>query len=150
MDFLTIMTVVVGCVLLVIVAVIGYNLYQRYVPKNYERAAEEQQENDEEEGEEEQDGEEEGNGDGQALEEQPEEDDAELSESESGGTLVTIADVRVRTAPSTTDSTVIKTAKQGETYEYTEAVEGGSWYQVVLVGEDYEYGYISADYIEIP
>lgn len=149
-DFLTIMTVAVGCILLVIVAVLGYNLYQRYVPKDYERAAEEQQEEEEQEGE---DGQEEENQDGeeggQTLEEQTQEDDAEVSEGESGGTLVTIADVRIRTSPSTgSDSTVIRTAKTGETFEYIEAVEGGAWYQVVLTGEEYDYGYISADYVE--
>lgn len=148
-DFLSIMTVAVGCILLVIVAVLGYNLYQRYVPKDYERAAEEQQE-EEQDGE---DGQEEENQDGeeggQTLEEQTQEDDAEVSEGESGGTLVTIADVRIRTSPSTgSDSTVIRTAKTGETFEYIEAVEGGAWYQVVLSGEEYDYGYISADYVE--
>lgn len=150
-DFLTIMTVIVGCVILVIFAVLGYNLYQRYVPKNYERAAEEQQEGEEEEGED-QDGEDGQDGDaegGQALEEKPEEDGAEGSESGSGGTLVTTADVRIRTSPSTgSDSTVIRTAKKGETFEYIEAVEGGAWYQVMLSGEEYDYGYISADYVE--
>lgn len=148
-DVLTIMTVVVGCILLVIVAVLGYNLYRRYVPKNYERAAEEQQQ---EEGEAEQDGEDSQDGDeegGQVLEDQPEEDGAEVSEGASGATLVTIADVRIRTAPSTTDSTIIRTAKEGETFEYIQAVEGGRWYQVVLSGEEYDYGYISADYIEL-
>lgn len=68
MDVLTIMTVAVGCILLVIVAVLGYNLYQRYVPKNYDKIAEEQQEKEAEEGEE---GEENEDGDtegGQALE----------------------------------------------------------------------------------
>ena len=149
-DFLSIMTVAVGCVILVIVAVLGYKLYQQYVPKNYERAAEEQQEEEEQEGE---DGQEEENQDGeeggQTLEEQTQEDDAEVSEGESGGTLVTIADVRIRTSPSTgSDSTVIRTAKTGETFEYIEAVEGGAWYQVVLTGEEYDYGYISADYVE--
>lgn len=152
-DFLSIMTVAVGCIILVIVAVLGYNLYQRYVPKNYEKAAEEQQQ--EEEGEE-QAGDEEGDGNGnendgngQSLEEQPEEAAGETSGEADGGTLVTIADVRIRTAPSTgSDSTIIRTAKTGETFEYTEAVEGGAWYQVVLSGEEYDYGYISADYVE--
>ena len=151
-DFLSIMTVAVGCILLVIVAVLGYNLYQRYVPKDYERAAEEQQEEEAQEGEDGQDGEEEsqdGEEGGQTLEEQTQEEGAEVSESESGGTLVTIADVRIRTSPSTgSDSTVIRTAKTGETFEYIEAVEGGAWYQVVLTGEEYDYGYISADYVE--
>lgn len=147
-DFLSIMTVAVGCIILVVVAVLGYNLFQRYVPKDYEKAAEEQQE--EEAGEEEQDGEEEGGGDGQAIEEQPEEVEAEVVKSESGGTLVTIADVRIRTSPSTgSDSTVIKTAKTGESYEYIDVVEGGAWYHIILVDEEYEYGYVSADYVEV-
>lgn len=150
-DFLSIMTVAVGCIILVVVAVLGYNLFQRYVPKNYDRAAEEQQES-EEDGEEGEDGEAEGSGDGQALEpqEQPEEAEAEVSESESGGTLVTIADVRIRTSPSTgSDSTVIKTAKTGESYEYIEVVEGGAWYHIILVDEEYDEGYVSADYVEV-
>lgn len=149
-DFLSIMTVAVGCIILVIVAVLGYNLYQRYVPKNYERAAEEQQEEEqkEEEGETQEDNQD-GEEGGQMLEEQAQEDGVEVSEGESGGTLVTIADVRVRTSPSTgSDSTVIRTAKTGETFEYVDVVEGGAWYQVVLSGEEYDYGYISADYVE--
>lgn len=146
-DVLTIMTVAVGCVLLVIVAVLGYNLYQRYVPKNYDRAAEEQQE---EEGEEEQDGEEEGDGDGQSLEEQ-QGDEEEPFEEAVGGTLVTTAEVNIRDNPSTQGTTVIKKAKKGDSYEYIEAVEGGAWYQILLPDEDgYEYGYVSADYVEIP
>ena len=150
-DVLTIMTVAVGCILLVIVAVLGYNLYQRCVPKNYDKIAEEQQEKEAEEGEE---GEENEDGDtegGQALEEQPDEDGEEMSESASGGTLVTIADVNIRDNPSTQGTTVIKKAKKGDSYEYIEAVEGGAWYQILLPDEDdYEYGYVSADYIEIP
>lgn len=151
-DFLSIMTVAVGCILLVIVAVLGFNLYQRYVPKDYERAAEEEQEEEEQQEAEEGQGEEgesqDGEEGGQTLEEQTQEESAEGSEGESGGTLVTIADVRIRTAPSTTDSTVIRTAKTGETFEYTEAVEGGAWYHVLLSGEEYDDGYISADYVE--
>ena len=147
-DVLTIMTVAVGCVLLVIVAVLGYNLYQRYVPKNYDRAAEEQQEED---GEEEQDGEEEGDGDGQSLEEQQGDDEEEPVEEAVGGTLVTTAEVNIRDNPSTQGTTVIKKAKKGDSYEYIEAVEGGAWYQILLPDEDgYEYGYVSADYVEIP
>lgn len=145
-DILTIMTVAVGCILLVVVAVLGFNLYQRYVPKNYERAAEELEE--EEEGEE-QDADAE-SGDGQILEEQQEEE-VEDTSTEVGGTLVTIADVNIRDNPSTQGTTVIKKAKQGDSYEYIEAVEGGAWYQILLPDEDgYEYGYVSADYIEIP
>lgn len=146
-DILTIMTVAVGCILLVVVAVLGFNLYQRYVPKNYEKAAEKQQEED---GEEEQDGEGEEDG-GQTLEEQQEEEGEETAGVEIGGTLVTTAEVNIRDNPSTQGTTVIKKAKTGDSYEYIEAVEGGAWYQILLPDEeDYEYGYVSADYVEIP
>ena len=142
-DFLSIMTVAVGCILLVIVAVLGFNLYQRYVPKNYDRAAEEQEEEGEDGGEESQD-------DGQRLEDPPEEsgEEAEITVS-AAGTIVTTHDVRIRDNPSTDGTTVITTAKEGETYEYTELVEGGHWYQIILPeGYGYEYGYVSADYVE--
>lgn len=144
-DILSIMTVAVGCILLVIVAVLGFNLYQRYVPKNYDKAAEEQ-ESEEEEGEtvgEEQ-------GDGQRLEEPSEDSEPEEVASVSiEGTIVAVADVRIRDNPSTQGTTVITTAKQGESYEYTEVVEGGHWYKIILPEEyGYEYGYVSADYVE--
>ena len=114
-DILSIMTVAVGCILLVIVAVLGFNLFQRYVPKDYDRAAEEQEIDEEEADGEEQE-------EGQKLEEPPEDSEEEP---------------------------VITTAKKGDTYEYTEVVEGGHWYKVILPdGFDYEYGYISAKYVE--
>lgn len=147
-DFLTIMTVVVGCVILVIVAVLGYKMYQRYVPKNYEQTAEEQQGEEEQDGEE-QDGDEKGTG--QALEEQDEKQGEEEAENAAGGTLVTTADVNIRDNPSTQGTTVIKKAKKGDEYEYIEAVEGGAWYKILLPDEEeYDYGYVSADYVEIP
>lgn len=144
-DILSIMTVAVGCILLVIVAVLGFNLYQRYVPKNYDRAAEEQEQ---EESEGETDGE--TQEDGQRLEEPSE--DAEQEEVVTvsiEGTIVAVSDVRIRDNPSTQGTTVITTAKQGDTYEYTEVVEGGHWYKIILPdGYGYEYGYVSADYVE--
>ena len=69
MDILSIMTVAVGCILLVIVAVLGFKLYQRYVPKDYDKAAEEQEADGQEEGEDVSDGAEQE--DGQRLEEPP-------------------------------------------------------------------------------
>ncbi|MDE5716684.1 MAG: zinc-ribbon domain-containing protein [Lachnospiraceae bacterium] len=144
-DILSIMTVAVGCILLVIVAVLGFNLYQRYVPKNYDKAAEEQ-EKEEEEGEDE--GEEQE--DGQRLEEPPEDTgEEEQVETAAAGTVVTVADVRIRDNPSTQGTTVITTAKKGESYEYAEVVEGGHWYKIYLPDEyGYEFGYVSADYVE--
>lgn len=142
-DILTIMTVAVGCILLVIVAVLGFNLYQRYVPKNYDRVAGEQEQEEEEAGGEEQD-------DGQRLEEPPEDLGEETEAAVSAaGTVVAVADVRIRDNPSTQGTTVITTAKKGDIYDYTEVVEGGHWYRVILPEEyGYEYGYVSADYVE--
>ncbi len=143
-DILSIMTVAVGCILLVIVAVLGFKLYQRYVPKNYDKAAEEQEEDVEEDS----DGEEQE--DGQRLEEPPvgaeEETEVEVSVE---GTIVAVADVRIRDNPSTQGTTVITTAKKGDSYEYTEVVEGGNWYKIILPEEyGYDFGYVSADYVE--
>lgn len=144
-DILSIMTVAVGCILLVIVAVLGFNLYQRYVPKDYDKAAGEQ-EIEEEADEEEQE-------DGQRLEE-PSDDSEELELEETVtasamGTVVAVADVRIRDNPSTQGTTVITTAKKGDTYEYAEVVEGGHWYKIYLPDEyGYEFGYVSADYVE--
>ena len=147
-DILSIMTVAVGCILLVIVAVLGFNLYRRYVPKNYDKAASEQ-EMEEEAGENSEDGGEEQE-DGQRLEEPSEDfvDEPEVTAS-AAGTIVAIADVRIRDNPSTQGTTVITMAKEGESYEYTETVEGGHWYKIILPEEyGYEFGYISADYVE--
>lgn len=144
-DILSIMTVAVGCILLVIVAVLGFNLYQRYVPKNYDKVAEEQ-EKEEEDGED--SGEEQE--DGQRLEEPPEDSGEETEVTVSAaGTIVTTHDVRIRDNPSTEGTTVITTAKTGDTYEYMEVVEGGHWYKIILPEEyGYEFGYVSADYVE--
>jgi len=145
-DILSIMTVAVGCILLVILAVLGYNLYRRYMPKDYDKIAKEQEAEREEAEEDGQTEEPEG---GQELTEDPGEDPGE-SEVTVGGTLVTTAAVNIRDNPSTDGTTVIKKANEGDSYEYTEAVEGGTWYQILLPEEpDYEYGYVYADYVEI-
>ena len=145
-DILSIMTVAVGCILLVIVAVLGFNLYQRYVPKNYDKVAEGQEEEGEADGEEPEEDQE----DGQRLEEPAEDFEQEEEVVVSvEGTIVAVADVRIRDNPSTQGTTVITTAKQGDSYEYTEVVEGGHWYKIILPDEyGYEYGYVSADYVE--
>lgn len=143
-DALTIMTVIVGCILLVIVAVLGFNLFQRYVPKNYERASQEQEEQEEEdEGEEE-----ENEGDGQQLEEQSY-GDGESLEASDGGTLVTTTEVNIRDNPSKQGTNVIKKAKKGESYTYTEAVEGGTWYRILLSDDGGDYGYVFGEYVEV-
>lgn len=143
-DVLSIMTVAVGCILLVILVVLGFKMYQRYVPKNYDKAASEQEEeqSDEMADEEEQ-------GDGQRLEDPAEEEEAESETVSIEGTIITVSDVRIRDNPSTQGTTVITTAKKGDTFEYSEVVEGGHWYKILLPEEyGYEYGYVSADYVE--
>lgn len=145
-DILSIMTVAVGCILLVILAVLGYNLYKRYMPKDYDKIAKEQEA---EQGEDEGGGHSEEPEGGQELVNDPQED-VEQAEVTVGGTLVTTAAVNIRDNPSTDGTTVIKKANAGESYEYTEAVEGGTWYRILLPQEpDYEYGYVFADYVEI-
>lgn len=148
-DILSILTVAVGCILLVIVAVLGYNLYKRYMPKDYDKIAKEQEAEREQA---EDAGQEEGQESGQELTEQPEGsgEDAESAEAAVGGTLVTTADVNIRDNPSTDGTTVITKAKAGESYEYTEVVEGGMWYRILLPDEaDYEYGYVYAEYVTV-
>lgn len=147
-DILSILTVAVGCILLVILAVLGYNLYKRYMPKDYDKIAKQQaaqQEEDDDSGQNEEPG-------GQELLEGPEED----AGPEEGvadtvkGTLVTTAAVNIRDNPSTDGTTVITKAKVGDSYEFTEVVEGGMWYQILLPDEpDYEYGYVYADYVKV-
>ena len=143
-DVLTIMTVAVGCILLVIIAVLGFNLFQRYMPKNYDRAAREQEEQGEDV-----EGEEESGEDGQQLAEDNHED-AGAEVSEDGGTLVIVSNVNVRDNPDTQGTKVIKVAQAGESYDYTEVVGGGMWYKVLLPDEaDYDFGYVYADYIKL-
>ena len=141
-DVLTIMTVAVGCILLVIIAVLGFNLFQRYMPKNYDKAAQKQEEEGEEADEQEDEE------DGQQLEgNNYEEASAEVSE---GGTLVIVSNVNVRDNPDTQGTKVIKVAQAGESYDYTEVVDGGMWYKVLLPDEsDYDFGYVYADYIKL-
>lgn len=145
-DILSILTVAVGCILLVILAVLGYNLYRRYAPKDYDKIAKEQEaEREEDEGDDpvaESEG-------GQELTEEPGDNLGEEEVTVSGA-LVTTAAVNIRDNPSTDGTTVIKKARAGESYEYTEVVEGGMWYRILLPDEpDYEYGYVYADYVEI-
>lgn len=144
-DVLSILTVAVGCILLVILAVLGYNLYRRYMPKDYDKIAKEQSA-EEDAGDNMQNEE---PGGGQELTEGQEED-TWPEEVQTGGTLVTTADVNIRDNPSTDGTTVITKARAGESYEYTEVVEGGMWYRILLPDEaDYEYGYVYADYVKV-
>ena len=125
-DVITIMTAVVGCVLLVVIAFLAYNMYRQYVPKDYEKAQE------------------------QELEEQQEGQAEDLPADNGGNTVCTltiVSNVNVRDNPSTEGTNVIKVAKAGETYECYGSVEDGSWYEIRL--EDGTTGYVFKDYVMI-
>lgn len=130
-DIITIMTIIVGCVLLVVVAVLGYHLYQQYAPKNYEDTAEEPE--DEETG----------------FQEQEMEDgwEVEVSEPDTTYTLTVTHNVNVRDNPSTSDSNILKVAQEGETYTCYGSVEGGEWYEILL--EDGSIGYVFHEYVTV-
>ncbi|MCM1123226.1 MAG: zinc-ribbon domain-containing protein [Eubacterium sp.] len=130
-DVITIMTVVVGCVLLVVVAVLGFHLYRQYVPKNYERAAEEAQEEQDENEEQEPEG-----GQGTTAG-----DDRETT------TLTVIHNVNVRDNPSTSGTSVIKVAQEGETYPCYGSAGDGEWYEILL--EDGTIGYVFYEYVSV-
>ena len=63
------------------------------------------------------------------------------------GSLIIVSNVNVRDKPSTQGTNVIKVAKAGETYEYTNVEPGGEWYEIIL--EDGSIGYVFKDYIEV-
>lgn len=132
-DTITVMTAIVGCVLLLVVAVLGYQLYRRYVPKNYDRVAQEEQESQDDETE----------IPGQEVEELPESSDS----GEDTYTLTVIQNVNVRDNPSTSGTNVLKVAKKGETYTSTGSVDDGQWYVILL--EDGTTGYVFHEYVTI-
>lgn len=130
-DIITILTIIIGCVLLVVVAVLGYHLYQQYGPRSYEQGVEES-----EDGENEFQGQELGDG---LLQ-----DDDEETETY---TLTVIHNVNVRDYPSTSDSNVLKVAKEGETYICYGSVEDGEWYKILM--ENGDIGYVFHEYVTI-
>ena len=123
-DVMTIMTVVIGCVLLLLVIILGFHFYRQYVPKNYEQAAEEA--GQETEGQEEENG-----GEGEAARMQ----------------LTVVSNVNVRDNPNTSGTSVIKVAKAGETYECVGTAGDGNWYEIVL--DDGTHGYVYTDYVKV-
>lgn len=134
-DALSILTVAAGCILLVVAAFLGYQMFQRYAPKNYDKiAAEHKQEEGDPAG-------------SQELTKQPQEE----TKAQTSGSLVIAKNVNIRDNPSTEGSKVIRVAKAGESYEYTELAGGGSWYRILLPDDaGYEYGYVYGEYVTIP
>ena len=138
-DIITIMTAVVGCVLLVVIAVLGYHLYRQYAPGNYEREAESSEDEgntffDQEAGEEQEQG-------------QVQELEQTLGAETSGRTVTVIKNVNVRDNPSTSDSNVLKVAKEGEVYPYRGNTEDDEWYEILL--EDGSVGYVYHEYVTV-
>lgn len=136
-DIITIMTAIVGCVILVVVAMLGYHLYRQYVPKNYDSlskdSGEERQEQESDEGQQ-----------GQAMEDDR---DTEINESEASYTLTVIHNVNVRDNPSTSGTNVLKVAQEGETYPCYGSVQGEEWYEILL--EDGSIGYVFHEYVTV-
>lgn len=138
-DIITIMTAVVGCILLVVVAILGYHLYRQYAPGKFEREEEvsENEENtfyDQELDE----------GQGQ---EQDQDQEQTLEAEESEHVVTVIENVRVRDYPSTSDSNVLKVAKEGEVYPYRGSTEDEQWYEILL--EDGSVGYVYHEYVTV-
>lgn len=137
-DVITVMTAVVGCVLLVVVAVLGYNLYKQHVPKNYDRLAENSQEEEQEEDQE------------QVGQQELEQGEVQTIEAEGSGetyTLTVTHNVNVRDNPSTSGTNVLKVAQEGETYTCYGTAGDGEWYQILL--EDGSTGYVFKDYVTV-
>lgn len=136
-DVITIMTAIVGCVILVVVAMLGYNLYRQYVPKNYYNLSKDSgEERQEQEMDEEQPG-------------QTVENDrgTEINELETKYTLTVIHNVNVRDNPSTSGTNVLKVAKEGETYPCYGGVQNEEWYEILL--EDGSIGYVFHEYVTV-
>ena len=130
-DVITVMTAIIGCVLLVVVAVLGFNLFRQYVPKDYDKAAEEEQEQEEQ-------GQEQTSQDGESL---------TAGDERETYTLTITHNVNVRDNPGTHGTNVLRVAKEGETYTSYGALDGGEWYEILL--EDGTIGYVFYEYISI-
>lgn len=139
-DVITVMTVIIGCVLLIVVAFLGYRLYRQYVPRDYGKAAEEQEES---QGEEQQEGQ--GQEDG-AGEYEDQSAGAEITGGQDTYTLIIDSNVNVRAEPSTS-SDKLKVAQAGETYTCHGTAGDGAWYEIVL--EDGTTGYVFQDYVSV-
>lgn len=147
-DVITVMTAIVGCAVLIVVAVLGFNLYKQYMPKAYSDTASEQQEEEEEQQQES------GEGQNQPEEQQQGSDQSIEIEADAGAEgretyklTVTSETVNVRDQPSTSGTNVLKKAHEGETYTCYGSAGDGGWYEIVL--EDGTTGYVSGDYVSV-
>lgn len=123
-DPITVMTAVVGCVILVIGVILGYHFYREYAPRDYEKDAQQLTQEEEE---------------GTQAQEPAEEEKAY-------GQIRVKSNVNVRDYPDTQNSNVLKVAKEGETYSCAGEAGDGNWYEIIL--EDGTSGYVFKDYVE--
>lgn len=136
-DAITVMTVVTGCILLIVIAVLGFHFYRQYVPKNYGDAVEQGEEAE----------------DRQEDQEPPEQEEDNGSQEQTpvitgdASRLTIESNVNVRDWPSTSGTNVLKVAKVGETYVCNGVTEDGDWYEIVL--EDGTVGYVFQDYVSV-
>lgn len=124
LDPMTIATVAVGCVILILVIVLGFHFYRQYMPKDY----------------------------GDTAQETEEEQDSETQGSEGAETagmyrLTVVSNVNVRDNPDTQGTNVLKVAKAGEVYDCIGEAGDGNWYEIVL--EDGTHGYVYTDYVNV-
>lgn len=125
-DILTIMTAVIGCILLLVVGFLAFKYFKQYAPKDYESARVEA---------------------GEDVE-NTDETNAEQDEVESNKEVVKIvSNVNVRDNPSTEGTNIIRVAKTGETYECVGLCGDGNWYEIVL--EDGTHGYVYIQYVTV-
>lgn len=124
-DPITVMTAVVGCVILVIGVILGYYFYREYAPRDYGKDAQQLTQEEEEE----------------TQTQEPAE------EEKAYGQIRVKSNVNVRDNPDTQDSNVLKVAKEGETYSCAGEAGDGNWYEIIL--EDGTSGYVYKDYVEV-
>lgn len=139
-DIITIMTVVVGCVLLIVVAFLGYRLYKQHAPKDYEKGAEVQQDEaaaDEDDGEQKEPQETDGTG------------EQSVTDGDGSGTymITVIHNVNVRDQPSTTGTNILTVAQEGDVFTCYGTTEDGQWYEIRL--EDGTPGFVFHEYISV-
>ncbi len=147
-DESNIMTIVSVCAAFLIIAVAAFLIFTLVRKQPTTDYGENTQQTDDEEA---------GNGtdDGEAQQENDVSADGtpdteiqgDGSEPSTAGTLTIVSNVNVRDNPTTQGSSVIKVAKEGETYEYTGTAEDDNWYIIKL--EDGSTGYIFKKYVSV-
>lgn len=130
-DLISILSIAAGAVILAIILFLAYSMYKGGNISSLLHNDKTAEETDAEDGQ----SLDEANLDGQVVD--------PADNSEAMGKITIVASVNVRNMPGT-DSTILKVAKEGETYEYYGMSEDGHWFKVKL--EDDTVAYIFKDY----